>query len=533
MAQITQRFEVAASEFPLFSDLIGRTIVAEEERQTTLQTSATQLPSPFKKPQMMYAENVLPVTNGYRSVGFQLTGAGLPGGRTLYNCWKSQDSLLRTVYVGAATDGTLWLFGEEDPSWSALNTPVAWNGEDLTFATVSGSGYIFVPGAGLYEINGGTGLLVQQTVAGITESTALGICGSFGYLIFYDTTSIYYSSATDPLDHVPSISTGAGSGAIQEARGAIRYLVQTSLGFNIYCEQNAVSAQYSQNIRFPWVFKSIDNSLGCGNIDRISTDDESGNQYVLTSGGMMALNVKAAKQVFSAVTDFLAAERIETYNRATHASTFTLVPGGVITRLKMIGARWLVLSYGVSSFTQALVYDTVLKRWGKLVVDHVVFVEMFTDYRAAQCDELPLPASSYLFACDNAWIGGPSRDTNSSMLAYFNAAGELNIANLQYLAEADALVIFGRFELTRKKKCQLHEIEVETVGTADVAGALISSALGKTQTTVTTLYKLVATDGLVHFLTADAPEAENHLFEMRGTFHVVSQQITATQGGKA
>ena len=91
MAQITQRFEVAASEFPLFSDLIGRTIVAEEDRQTVLQTSATQLPSPFKKPQMMYAENILPVTNGYRSVGFQLRGAGLPGGRTLYNCWRSQE----------------------------------------------------------------------------------------------------------------------------------------------------------------------------------------------------------------------------------------------------------------------------------------------------------------------------------------------------------------------------------------------------------------------------------------------------------
>lgn len=536
MAQLTSRFEVAAAEFPFLSDQVGRTVVVDEEKAKLAIANTTGLPEKITKPQLMYAENILPAGTGYRSVGFMQASSPVSGSYPIYNVWEATDTSQRNCYIAATTDKKLWLFDEDYPRWLPLTTPAAWNGNDLSFARVSGRAFVFVPGAGLYELSGTTRDLVVQTVAGITEADALGICGSFGYLVFYDALKIYYSSATDPLDHVPSITTGAGSGAIQEAAGAIRFLKQTSLGINIYCEKNVVSAQYSSNIRYPWVFKAVDNSLGVGTPDRVTREDESGNQYCLTSGGMMAVNVKAAKHALPAVTDFLAAKRIETYNRVTHTSTFAAVPAGVITRLTLIASRWLVLSYGSSSYTQAIVYDSALKRWGKIVADHIAFVELFIDYNSlylGRCSDMPYPSSLYAVGCDTVTFGGPSVDTDSSMLAFFDAYGHLNIAKFDFLFDTDALAIFGRFQLTRRKKCQVQELEVECVGASDLSATVLSSYAGKTLSVATPMYKMEASDDRVLFLSADAPEAENHCIEMVGSFYVTSQQITMTQGGRS
>ncbi len=65
MAQLTSRFELAASELPLFSDWVGRTILADEQRQTAIQATPTNLPQVIQKPQLIYAENIIPAVNGY------------------------------------------------------------------------------------------------------------------------------------------------------------------------------------------------------------------------------------------------------------------------------------------------------------------------------------------------------------------------------------------------------------------------------------------------------------------------------------
>lgn len=535
MSQITSRFEVAAAEFPFLSDQVGRTVVVDEDKGKLKIANSSGLPEKITQPQLIYAENILPVGVGFRSVSFMVSSGQVPGNSVIYNVWEMQDTAQRNAYIAATTDRKLWLFDEDYPQWLPLTAPVAWNGADLTFAKVSGRAFVFIPGAGLYELSGTTRNLVQQTVAGISEELALGICGSFGYLIFYDALKIYYSSATDPLDHVPSITTGAGSGSIQEAAGAIRFIKQTSLGINIYCEKNVVSAQYSSNIRYPWVFKAVDNSLGVGSPDRVTREDESGNQYCLTSGGMMGVNVKAAKHVFPAVSDFLAAKRIETYNRSTHLSTFAAVPNGVITRLSLIASRWLVLSYGISTYTQALVYDSALKRWGKIVADHIAFVELAIDYNSmflGRCSDMPHPCSLYNVACNTITFGGPSVDTDSSMLAFFNSTGQLNIARFDFLDYTDALAIFGRFQLTRRKKCVVQELELECVGAENVTATILSSFNGKTMSQATSMYKYEGANDRAWFLSADAPEAENHSVELRGSFYVISQQITISQGGR-
>jgi len=118
------------------------------------------------------------------------------------------------------------------------------------------------------------------------------------------------------------------------------------------------------------------------------------------------------------------------------------------------------------------------------------------------------------------------------MLACIDAGGVLRIANLEFLEPADSLALFGKFQLTRRKKCQVQELEVECVGAADLTATVLSAANGKSVSTITPMYKLEAAGDFVHFLSADAPEAENHLIELRGTFHVIGQQVTMTQGGR-
>lgn len=533
MSQLTTRLELAAAEMPLFSDWVGRTTVIDDSRAAPKLSMASSKPEPITKPQLIYAENVLPTVHGYRSVAFQQRSSPLPGSRTMLEVWETQDTLQRNAYIAAATDATLWLFTEDFPGWKRLSVPVGWNGTPLTFAIVSGFSFVFVPGLGLYELDGGTRDLVKQTVTGIVDTAATGICGSFGYLVFYDETSIYYSSATNPLDHVPSISTGAGSGAIQEARGAIRFIRATSLGMMIFCEKNVVSAQFSQNIRYPWVFKSVDNSQGVGNMERTASEDETGSLICLTISGLMGMNVKAAKQVFPAVSEFLMAKRFESFNRSTHQSEFTAVPGGLLTRIKSIGSRWLVLSYGISSYTHALVYDSALQRWGKLQIGHIAPAELFIDYsqNPARCSEVPEQASEVFSTCDMIYIGGPATDTDSSTLAFFDSAGRLYVADFSYLADAEALMIFGRVQLTRGKKCTIHEAIIECEDHTDATAFVLSSVNGRSNEVFSTMYKFEAEDSMVKFLGGECVEAESHNLEFRGAFNVVSLLVSAAQGG--
>lgn len=535
MAQITAKFELATADFPLFSDLAGRTILAEEQRQTAVATTPSTLPQIMQKPQIIYAENVIPTATGYKSIGFNTQYFALRGRRVLSDVFQTLDSLKQPAILGACTDGTLWLYDEQIPRWLGVTKPAGWNGGKLSFALVSGLSLVFLPGAGLYELNGTTKQLVKKTVTGIVDTSALGICGVFGYLIFYDSSTIYYSSATNPLDFVPSLSTGAGSGKVQEALGVIRFLRQTSLGFFIFCENNIVSAQYSQNIRYPWIFKAVDNSTGVDDISHVTDEDDTGSHYALSVFGLLSFNVKSARAIFPAVTDFLAAGRLESYDKITHVSTFTPVVGGLRKRINFINRRWLIISYGIVECTQALLYDSALRRWGKIVTDHAAFVALNLDYSSVflKCSDLLVAASSYFTACNAMYSAEIAQFRNDPVLTCFSPDGKLKIATLEHLSVDDAIVILGKFQLTRGKKCQIQELELECVGEDNIAATLLSSSNGKTIDSITPMYKLEAADGFVHFLGSEAPEAENHLVELRGAFNIVGQQITVTQGGRS
>jgi hypothetical protein len=70
-------------------------------------------------------------------------------------------------------------------------------------------------------------------------------------LLAWNETTLYWSSTTDPTDFTPSLATGAGSGGVQNIKGAITIAAPISTGLIVYSNQNAVAAVYSGNARFP------------------------------------------------------------------------------------------------------------------------------------------------------------------------------------------------------------------------------------------------------------------------------------------
>ncbi|MFK5173422.1 hypothetical protein ACI3QN_12985, partial [Propionibacterium freudenreichii] len=79
----------------------------------------------------------------------------------------------------------------------------------------------------------------------------LGITAYQGYLIAYDTSTIYWSSTldidytTNTVDFTPSLATGAGSLTLEGARGPITLAIPATFGIAVYTTSNIVSAVYS------------------------------------------------------------------------------------------------------------------------------------------------------------------------------------------------------------------------------------------------------------------------------------------------
>jgi hypothetical protein len=442
MTRQVYRGNLSAESFPLLSDDVGRTVIIGQQDQNfnrALTPSEDPTVRTIGIPQAYYMHNVMPTSYGYQSVS--LTDIGIPPNSsiTFSDIWLVRSSTEEKVYIGLdSSTSSFYSFHGITDTWTLVEAlPPAGT---FTVAHVSGKSYICIQGKGVYLYDFSTRSFTSQTLLGITATDILGIVSASGYLIAWTAVDVVWSSLLDPLDFVPSLITGAGGGALEQARGKITACVATAYGFVVTTEQNCILGNYSGNARYPFNFREIESSGGVAKLGHISlgTNNE---LYAYTTSGLQRLSTTRATNVFPAVTDFLAGGTFEDFDKDTNVFTTTNFTSPMIKRLAMVSDRYVIISYGLtSSLTHALVFDTAIQRWGKLRYPHVAIFEY-----QLQSAELS--------------------DTPKKSIALLQSTGKIVYVDfdVRFRQAQESVLILGKFQHTRNSFIDLDEIDLENL----------------------------------------------------------------------
>lgn len=452
MAQENYRGNLSSATFPLISTFQGRSVIVARIDQNYVPAVASSA-EPDKDrgiPQAFYCHNVMPTMQGYQSISYNLkldnTGIGHQGPIPFVNIYVLYPGNGNVVFVTYdPLTGRLYSY---DTNGGALYWSVTYNnlplGATITTAKVNGIAYIYISTYGclVYDPLFQNFTLIPLT--GLVAANILGIVSAYGYLIAWDKGSIAWSSTVSATDFTPSLITGAGGGSIEQAEGSIVTCIPVGLGIIIYTNYNAVSAVYSGNSRFPFNFKELLSVGGILNPEVVGYGQEGITNYAYTTHGMQSVSINQVVNVFPELVDFLTCKYIEDFDFVTNLPIQIPVNVTLLKRVVLISARYLVISYGITSYTHALVYDISLKRWGKLRFTHVAIFE--------------LPPNSFSGPNESSRVGIGALIANGSIYAVDFRLHEAEAV----LPAVDSILILGKFQLSRNNLIQMIAVELES-----------------------------------------------------------------------
>ena len=544
MAQIILRGNLSAVSFPLISEFAGRSIVIPQLDENYLPGSINRTTNDSDHdrgiPQISYCHNVVPAAQGYKSVAYNTIATGLVGHTDFFLTRVVKDASNNKAILGFTTAGGIYMLTSGVVGWQPL-TVVGWTNQgQVTFAFVNGSTYICLQGLGVYLVAITVPGLTLQALTGLTASTLVGICDSNNYMIAYILGIVYWSSTSNPLDFVPSLITGAGSGTPNDLNGAIIVCAGLNNGFVIYNSGVPVIASYTGNSNYPWIFRSASFGAGITAQDQVTLGDGQGYHYAWTSAGIIRVEATGCEVVFPELTDFLAGKIFEDYDTATHTFTRTNLGSKLAVALTMIGSRYLVISYGQTdeTYTHALVYDTAFSRWGKLRVNHVTCMEIavnpvggilnYTALLGTLYDAYTTTTYTQLSAVSNL-----AADPKNTMV-FMQANGTLLIADFSFgNYAADAVIMLGKFEINRNQLCTLEQVEIEGIDVenqANVDVSVFSTIDGSTYIPAKIPTQTLSAGRLRKYNMRVT--GTNHSICLHGSFHVTSAMFAFHNHGR-
>lgn len=473
MAKQRFRGALAAAQFPLVTVLAGQTVV---NQQLDLDVKAPQTvlgqptPSQFDTPQVLYAENVMPTAEGMQSVGYLQKIAPLAGVIDFDQAITLRDED-ENNFLFVPARGKNYIWDASTGLWMSTDPIVGWTGKLVTRAYVNGRTFICYEGLGIYEYDATANTFLPQVITGLAAADIRGIGSSSNYLVAFTELEVCWSSLVNPLDFVPSLTTGAGRSIPQDVKGRITAVLGISGGFIVYTAKNAIAAIYTNNVRAPFTFKEIANAGGILTYEQVTSEQTSGAQYAWTTGGFQKITVQNAEPVAAEVNDFLAGKMWDEFDTNTKLlSTFYSDSDEFTVKLSFISSRYVMLSYSTSSDTQVyqwcLGYDTILRRWGKLKIEHVdcfsyPYPNVFGDITYEDLANTPyndLSQTTYADLETGVVNDPPSKLT----VAFLKANGEVQLALMDYNKEAEqqGVLIFGKFQLVRAAMLSLQELNL-------------------------------------------------------------------------
>lgn len=478
MAHQEFRCSLSNAIFPFETDLWGRTIIMPQYDQNY--NYLDQIGEPVKSrgiPQAMYMHNCLPTSQGYQAIGFDTYLAAMAGAPTDFDTIFPLEYTTPAIarFLFSPSSGKNYVYDAVVGVWASVSPfPLGTVGDIettlVTTAFVNGTTYIYYSMVGCFLYNQVTKVMDSITLTALNESLMLGICAAMGYNIAWDGINIYWSSALDPTDFTPSLVTGASSIAPQWCNGKINFCVPISNGFMIYCERNVVSAQYTGNINFPWIFQEVAGSGGVSSSEQVSFQTNKAVHYAWTTAGAQELNKSAATLIFPEATEFLAALIFEDFDETTLTLTQDYLTQQLNIKISAVTERYIVISYGINypTFTHALIWDDSLKRWGKIKVTHRKCFEWNAPNLYGQVSYGQLASTTYGNLI-NTTYGSLSTSVETTEYAEKNMAflqqdGTVLVVNMD-LAQtvADGVLMVGKFEFQRNKFITHQRSDIENV----------------------------------------------------------------------
>jgi hypothetical protein len=344
----------------------------------------------------------------------------------------------------------------------------------------------------------------------------------------------YWSSGTDVTDFVPSLATGAGSGAITDIKGPIVGILSAINGFIVYTTNNMVSATFTGNIRYPFQFKEVAGSLGISDIEQVAFEANFAEHYAWTSGGVQKVDKTSATLVYPELSLFMANRLFEDFNEATTIFTTTYATRAFKIKLAVVG-KYFIFSYGLTSLTHAMVYDSVLKRWGKLKITHVdCFEYTYPNFFGVRTyDQLEgftyddLEGTSY----DELSTQQSTSEPTFKNVGFLLEDGTVKLLNLDLTLSPVGVFLIGKYQFVRSRLFTLHGFEIENPGlTASITAYTMTSYDGKIMQPAVAAYKVIDEDGLVSCLCKVT--GINTSILIVGAFNLVSIVITFNKHGQ-
>lgn len=449
--------------------------------------------------------NVMPTQEGLVSVGYEEV---VPAATSEVSENFTDIRLIfgdegNRVYLGLTSDGHLYALDFNENEWEHEAHSGALSGVLITVGTVKGQSYIYAEGVGCFEYDESIDTYVSVTLTGLAIGTIVGITASSGYLIAYSKTDVAWSSLIDPTDFVPSTVTGAGAGSVSDLLGDIIFAVPNSLGFLFYTAANVVAATYSGNKQYPFKVKSVDNSKGVIGLDYVAYEANSADHFAYTKGGLQTVNSRVSTIIVPEITDFLAGKIFEDYDEDLSTFVVTELTTAMKKKVKLIASRYLIVSYGITEFTHALVYDLGLKRLGKLKITHVDVFEYLDDIQVEVAKES---------------IGFLLKDGTIKILKF-------SIPTVS----RDGVLMLGKYQYTRDRHLVLQKVLVEEVEAADSFSFTDLVALdGKNPAEVT--FTETASAGFRTY--AGYSSGINHSLLFKGEFKLNTVSMLFSLGGR-
>ena len=444
MVARTYRANLTAAEYPLLSDLQGRTIILADidQNYSRQANSARDKDRDLGIPQVYYMHNVVPIDAGLTSVGYQQiqkSPTTVNADYTFGDMFYLRDITENVVYLNNTASGKNYVFNPINTSWLKTTDKAPVAGGSVSIAHVNGQSYIYYAGVGCFKYNNYNNTLETVTILGLDPTKIRGICASNGYMIAWSATEVYWSSTISPVDFIPALTTGSGGGGVQLAKGAIVCCLPQNSGFIVYTKKNAVAANYTNNVQYPFSYKEIIGAGGLAAANLVAYDGNSINHVAYTTYGLQSISMQVATNILPAITDFISGSQYEDLDEDTFQLTKISLNSPMAKKITIVSNRYLVISYGITTLTHAIFIDLTLQRWGKLRIPHV------------DCFEYVYPSSEVIEA--------PKRS-----VGFVQTDGSVQVLVQGYNTDnTNGVLLLGKYQLTRNYYTDLQEIHLENV----------------------------------------------------------------------
>ncbi len=524
------RYNVKSANFPLLSSFLGASISVRSNGDTdyviTDAYTGTQANNEIGIAQPIYLHNVMPSNYGFQSIGYKHVIANYIAPSSNFTMFD-QAIILRSAdeerYLLSPAQGTNYILGSRNRSvWAKATQNTLRLGGTVTKSYINARTIIAYANHTWLEYKSQSNTIDTVTPVGLEPAAIKGIVNANNYNIAYNSTTVYWSSVGDPLDFVPSLLTGAGSANPQSVRGAIVACLPIADGFVIYTTHNAVAAIWSGNSNAPWVFREIPGAAGIVTPEHVSSDSNYSTHFAWTTSGLQQIDKREGINIFPEVTDFLAKKQIEEWSAEAKTieptvqlhqphSCLALVTKNLLSPVKLklnyIGTRFLAISYGeyTGQYQYILVYDSGLKRWGKLKIAHADCFEYSPPGR-----EQPVPLESF---------------------GVLDAFGNIFTIDFSELRQSlDSVFIFGGIALTRDSYTRVSAISLDTTSTNSYRAKLYSAVSGRNLSKGYALPENTIEPLGVKWKTSIV--GTTHALELVGTFNLVSLLFELDRYGK-